>query len=138
MEQNTEALLRDLAEKLGTTTERLYGVLVKQAKVRIIKSIFTIGFFIIISIFLYVITRFVHYDDGVYKIIHHNMFDYSIRDEQDSWPICNILFVIIWVISSIGWIISITEIKSAVDGIVENNINPEYQALQDVIDTIKR
>lgn len=47
MNENTEKLIRELAEKLGTTSEKLYGVLVQQAPIEAVTSLFSLFFLIV-------------------------------------------------------------------------------------------
>lgn len=137
MKKSTEILLRELAEKLGTTTEKLYIVLVQQAKAEIIKSTISICINIAIVTCLIIAVNQVHFDDGVYKTIHHNQFDYQLTSERDTWPIGNFYFIGIWLISLISTAIIIADTKSDIDSIIDNKTNPEYGAIQELLDILR-
>ena len=53
MNENTEKLIRELAEKLGTTSEKLYGVLVQQAPIEAFTSLFVLIFLIVCFILIF-------------------------------------------------------------------------------------
>lgn len=128
MDNNTEALLRELADKFGTTTEKLYGVLVKQAKVEIIQSIIgAIACIVLIFIGIHFL-GLVHYSEG--KVIKT---EYSV---DTIYPSTNILFIIAWIANGILWIISVFVIVENVNSIVSNFMNPEYQALEKILDSV--
>jgi len=118
MKELTE-LLAKLAEKLGTTTQYLWGVLIKQASVEI---------YIFISIFVLTVI-------GV--IITTLLLKYTQKywDEEDTPAIAwfSLTLGIVCAFETvIGLVYSLTNIADVITSI----INPEYWALQEVLKSI--
>lgn len=133
MNNETETLIRDLAKSLGTTVEHIYEVMTQQAKAEIVKSIWRIVFLLCFAFVLNLITGYVNYDEVQYKVIHHNQFDYNLVTEEDWLPWNNIVFGLVWLGSVIGWLITAFNIKADIETIIDNLMNPKYQALKDML-----
>ena len=118
--ENLTELLTKLAEKLGTTTEYLWAVLIKQATIEAYYSMMSIGLFILMLIPFY---KYVRWFSKNYQEIYNN--DYEILH----WVITVVigLIVIVW---AIGSVCDIHTIMTALN-------NPEYWALQQVLKSIR-
>ncbi len=112
--ENLTPLLEQLATKLGTTTEYLWTILLKQAPIH---AFTIIGAFIFCILFGILLLRiFSKYRDTVeYKM---------------DWQIPFIFISIIWMFV---FIIVIAYLSSAITAL----LNPEYYALQQILNAIK-
>ena len=119
MEQVTE-LLKELAEKLGTTVEHLWGVLLVQAQVQMI---------ILLVLFVGTILSFISWLP---------YFRWVMKKELNDWDaeegIFAFVVLIIWgIITGCLIIVSFVSIETFVTVIK----NPEYFALQKVLSLFK-
>jgi hypothetical protein len=130
MEKQLETVLSELAVKFGTTTERLYAVLVKQAKIKIFKSIIAVSILIILIIIGLHYIDLVHYTNG--KIVKT---EYSV---DTIYPDSNILFMICWGANAILWVISILTINDEIMSLIENIGNPEFFAINTVLSALSK
>jgi len=128
MKKNTEKLLRDLAERLGTTTEKLYGVLVKQAKVEVVNSIISIIMHVGAIILCYQLIGIYHLSEG--KIVTTG---YS---AETIYPMSHYLCVIFWILNGGVWLICFFGILDNIRSIVNNLINPEYGAVEQILNSM--
>ena len=120
MDNNTAELLRELAAKLGTTTEYLWGVMVKQAPVAIVGELCLIATIVGSLIALYII--------GI-KLHKKGMLT-----EFGSLSGTGCFFVIVALILTF---IGIFVIPISIDSIATALFNPEYWALDRIISKIK-
>lgn len=118
--ENTK-LIEQLAERLGTTAEYLWTVLLSQAQVyAITTSIEIIGAIIIGVILIHYHKKFSQEKDGN-----------SLYKEYDlGLPIIMGVFTIFWLAIAIAGFFCISNIITAI-------VNPEYWALDKLMDTIK-
>jgi len=106
MEHNYENLIRDLAEKLGTTAEQLWSVLLAQAQLNSISSL---------CVYLvWVAVLFVGY-----KIVNIQASDFCKEMKIVFYGVLSLIFFV-YLISSIN-------------GVVTGFVNPEYFALNEVL-----
>ncbi len=115
-------LLEQLAEKLGTTTEYLWGVLITQAKV---SAIIDLIYIVLVSIIGVII----------YKVHKHLMKENENGDTryyilEDSAVIPMFIVSIVW---SVLFIVCFFSLGNIISGL----INPEYWALEQVLDIVK-
>lgn len=109
MEQLTE-LLERLANKLGTTIEHLWDVLIKQAKIEIIRRVIYLALSIL-------------FISGSVKLIIASITNLA---ESSYWwfgIVCGTIFGIIMIYVSVDEIMNIKTLRD----------NPEYWALQEVL-----
>lgn len=109
-------LLEKLADQLGTTSEHLWRILIKQAPISATIDVIQYVAVILACIFWWKITRVVH------KQIH------------DSWDEINYA----WIVG--GWIILLIfliAIFFCINGTITGLVHPEYWALDKILDTIK-
>ena len=121
MNKETQELLQKLAEKLGTTVEYLWQVLLKQAQIDAFTTLFQ---FFLIALFGVVLFRL---HKKFLKPLSDDRYSdnlYSKYDEAIVWPM--IIGLIVFVILSICAFFSITDM-------VNGFLNPEYWALQRVL-----
>lgn len=120
MKKETVELLEKLADKLGTTSEYLWSVLVNQAYVNAIGEVI---FILIATAFSYAMCKMhLHFMD------RDNEYSYYEKEEVLGIPM--IIGAIVMVLLIIGCICSV---RSIVTGV----LNPEYWALEQILETIK-
>lgn len=119
MNEKTEQLIRELAEKLGTTGEHLWSVLVKQAQLSSAVDCVCLCILAAVCIFGYRITLERTKDGGPWN------------DGYGS----SALPWILWAVLTLG---ALTFLCSVASGIVAGFINPEYVALREILQSIKK
>ena len=123
MENSTE-LLEKLAEKLGTTTEYLWEILLDQA---IISSITNVIMFVILIItggMLYKLHK------GFSKPISDNQYAENKYDKNEGICVIMIVLTSVW---AVFFIVSVFFIGDTINGFV----HPEYWALDKILSAIK-
>ena len=124
MNEETNQLLESLATKLGTTTEYLWSILIKQAPIDSIITISMTLFTIVLWVCLYKIHKKLM---GPYK----ESSSYSCYNHyEEGVGIPMVVGLIVLLILTIGCIISF---PSAIYGFC----NPEYWALKEVLNSIQ-
>ena len=110
MDEKTEILICELAEKLGTTGEHLWGVLLTQAPIYAVTAIFTIVSLCIVGIF---------------------GFKWSVSriKKNDDYMFPAIVFAVLLIFTMIAASIEIQGVMAAL-------FNPEYWALMKVINSL--
>jgi len=122
MNEKTEQLLQQLADKLGTTTEYLWKILVSQARYDAIISGIQMAFmFAIIYWTIKLHIRFSKEDDNG-RSVYYN------KEE---------LAVIPMILAGITSIIMIVFFLSGFNDLVSSIFNPEYWALNKVMQMLK-
>jgi hypothetical protein len=125
MNEQTSKLIEQLANKLGTTTEYLWGVLLKQAQ---IQSVITLLQFLIIGLFGYVLYR-IHKSLSIKKEYDgYKETGYSHYEEKVGIPM--VIGVVIFSFLSICAFFCIEDVFNGF-------FNPEYWALQKVLRAVK-
>ena len=126
MNDNTQKFLEQLAAKLGTTTEYLWGVLLKQAHISATISLIQTLFVILFGIALYnVHKRLLKKDD---EKARYSETAYEKYEEGAVIPM--IIGLIIFIILCILCF-------CCIDNIINGYFNPEYWALDKVISSVK-
>ena len=114
MNENTEKLIRELAEKLGTTTEHIWSVLVTQAPISSsINLAIVIGFAVAV---------YASYKQVSRKAVSEGEWDDHCGSMIFAW--------IAWVAFTF---VAIIVICSSLDDIAAGLLNPEYWALKQII-----
>lgn len=130
MNELSTKLIADLASKLGTTTEYLWTVLIKQAY---ISSLIGIGYFILVvitGVVLYKVHRkFMQQppalaDEGKYRQTYYEKNDGAL--------------MIVMVIFSVAWLIGVIVCFANLQNIFIGFYNPEYWALNKILSTVKK
>jgi hypothetical protein len=119
-------LLEKLAEKLGTTTEYLWGVLVEQGRVVAVKNIFAILWLSIPFLVIRIIYGSMH--SRIEQ--KYNKEGYRYDEEMNNLKFGVLIASIVW---GIVWIISTA---CLMDGIIQNLMHPEYFALDRILSII--
>ena len=120
MEEKVFELLEKLADKLGTTVEHSWAILVKQAFIRGITLL--IGTCIavsIITVFLYNLRYFV---------------ETAIKEEKKYLVIISRVFL---VVGGITFLFAVAFLMDSCSEIITNFFNPEYYALNKILSLIK-
>ena len=116
MNEKTEQLVRELAEKLGTTIEHLWSVLVRHAVIQSIVGLVIIAGLIIVGTLW---TRF------LLK---------STTSEDPRWPFDDeIPAILIWAITSLGWLVIVIVVLEKLPVEITALMNPEYWALKQLL-----
>ena len=115
-------LLEKLAEKLGTTTEYLWGVLLKQAPIIAATELVYLVLVILGGIVLYKIHK------RLSKKVDGNNSIYYKADELVIAPM---------VIAAIIWVILFIMCFFSIGTIITGFFNPEYWALDEIMSLIK-
>lgn len=123
MNNQTTELLKQLAQKLGTTTEYLWKVLCKQAIVNGVTELIQIVIIVIFVTF-------------IWKL--HVKFAKPYKELNHSWYCeCDELLIVPMVIAAILSFILILVAFFKIDNVFNSFFNPEYWALNEVINSIK-
>lgn len=117
MNNETASLLNKLADKLGTTAENLWAILLHQAPVDATVTL--------IQSVIFLLTPFIVYK--VHRRIEKMEYGYG---ENDAYGILMILSAIVSVVLVIIVICSISTI-------INGYLNPQYWALEKILDTLK-
>ena len=125
MNDNLTALLEKLATKLGTTAEHLWRILLVQAKVSATNSLIFLLLAIFSGILLYRFHKWLAYADPKAQ--------YSTSRYDDNGE----LYVPLILIPALMWGVFSLCILFDISNIINGYFNPEYWALEKVLDTIK-
>lgn len=138
MNEQTEKLLRELAEKLGTTTEHLWGVLVKQCMVEAVSTTVLFVFFVVVAIVLMrtaiVNTRQIPITDSEGKQVLNRWNEPQMAskwDKDDALPIA------CWIVSSVIALFSFGLMIDMSQCVIQAIWNPEYWALKQILGAMK-
>ncbi len=125
MDTNTADLLKQLADKFGTTVEHLWSVLVKQATVNAcanaLETALGLGLIIAIGYFLRWLTK------PRRKEAQDQYETGALCDWDDGWPVA------ISIILVVGVIVWLVVAGITVESVIVAINNPEYFALQEVL-----
>lgn len=119
MNEQTTQLIEQLAQKLGTTTEYLWGILVKQAPISAITNLTFFILMVISGVLLYKLHRYL----GTYQ---EKLRD-SVYGDLDELAIVP-MFVVVVI-----WCISFLVAMFSLGGVVNGFFNPEFWALKEVL-----
>lgn len=109
--------LEKLAEKLGTTAEKLFGYYVKNAKM------YRLYFVIELIVAIAALTT------GIILVI-------NFYPEKTDWFAKNIVWSAIGGISSILGLIGLFVTLGSVSQFINSWVNPEYEAIEDILGTL--
>lgn len=118
MNEQTERSIRELAEKLGTTTEHLWGVLVKQAPITATCQLLGWLYILAGAIAAFLICR--------YCIRKFN----GPSDKDEEWWTLAFLFGVLCLACAV---ISIAELFLGASMVAAGFFNPEYWALKQIL-----
>ena len=121
MNENTEKLVRELTEKLGTTTEHIYGVLVNQAPIVAVTDTITTVFMIAILW-------------AAYSLVKRKTTEPPVSDDNPypnaEWEIEGAIFA--WgAVVFYGLLVAIVTC-STISTVITIALNPEYWALKQI------
>jgi uncharacterized membrane protein len=123
MNETTE-LLKVLADKLGTTSEYLWGVLLSQAPISATVNLLLLLLAIVGWVVFYRAHKYLS------KEIPDNRYRYTRYQENDAAPVIMIIAGVVLVVYSLIMICSI-------ESIVAGYFNPEYWALNKVLRVVQ-
>ena len=123
MNEQTAKLVEQLAQKLGTTTEYLWSVLLKQAPISAITDLIFVTFTIFVGFVIYKVHKHLLSEkDGGNSIYY---------DLEEAAVVPMIFVSIIWAIMFIACLFSI-------GNIVNGFLNPEYWALKEILSSLNQ
>lgn len=118
MEELTN-LLSQLAEKLGTTTEYLWSVLIKQAPISALTTLLQMVFMVVVGIALFKVHKWLcKTPEGEH---------YSRYDDYEE------LAVVPMILAGIGYMIIVIILFFCMSDVVNGLFNPEYWALKEIL-----
>jgi len=115
MNENTEKLVRELAEKLGTTVDHLWSVLVRQA---IIQSYAEIACLALFSIGVAIWARFLRK---------------KTTGDDPSWPISDEWPFLLWVFTGVSLLVAVIVALITLPLSIVTILNPEFWALKQIL-----
>lgn len=124
MNDNTTKLIEQLAQKMGTTTEYLWGVLLRQAPVNATVTLIQFIFIALFGIFLYKAHIRLSKKD-----VNEKWGETGYEKYEAGASIPMVILTIIFIVLSIGCFFCIEDI-------ISGYFNPEYWALKQILDTI--
>jgi len=124
MNEQTTKLITDLASKLGTTTEYLWGVLIKQALYSAITDLAFLIFSVIYGFVLYKVYKWLcePVDEGG----RYTRFDEHEDNVVMPFAIASIIFIVFLIVNIINF-----------PNIIAGLFNPEYWALHEILKQLK-
>ena len=124
MNEQTTKLITDLASKLGTTTEYLWGVLIKQALYSVITDLAFLIFSVIYGFVLYKVYKWLcePVDEGG----RYTRFDEHEDNAVMPFAIASIIFIVFLIVNIINF-----------PNIIAGLFNPEYWALHEILKQLK-
>lgn len=138
MNEQTEKLLRELAEKLGTTTEHLWGVLVKQCMVEAVSTTVLFVFCVVVAIVLMrtaiVNTRKVPVVDSEGKQMLNRWNEPQVASK---WDHDDALPTVCWIVSGVMALLSLVLTVEMSQCVIQAIWNPEYWALKQILGAMK-
>jgi hypothetical protein len=124
MNEKLTALLEKLSVKLGTTTEYLWKVLIMQAKISALQSLFYILSVVIIGIVLFRLhVRFS-------KVIKDNRYNNNTYEDSDY------IGGIMGIVAGIWLVMTICTFCFSISNMIDGFFNPEYWALNEILSKI--
>lgn len=130
METQTSEMLQKLAEKLGTTTEYLWNVLLKQAPISSTVTLFQFAVIGIASFLLYKVhRRLLKPSDDNEKSMYRYENGYDKYGAATGLPM---------ILAAITLSFLIIVCLFSMDDIVNGYFNPEYWALETILKSVKK
>ena len=122
MNETTDKLIRDLAEKLGTTADHLWGVLCRQAAISGVTNLLVIGVW---SILLVCAFKFVRRKTLTPPETESERYPSADWEGEGG--------AIAWVILGAATIITVLIVGCNLEYIIGSLLNPEYWALKQIV-----
>ena len=114
MNETTEKLIRELAEKLGTTADHLWGVLIRQAPISSATEAAALGIYAAVMVWGYRLVREKTKTNGDWN------------DDCGS-------IALPWMVWSVGVLGLLIALGCSLSNIVAGFVNPEYWALKQLV-----
>lgn len=124
MDNETRDFLQSLADKLGASVEKVYGVLIKQAKIEAIKDVINLILLIISGIVLY--TVFIHIYPYCKPKIPTSQYEFD--REWPEWVQLSMIFTSLGIL--INFIFILIQVSTTVSSCVTAIMNPESYAIE--------
>jgi len=128
MNNQTSELLNQLATKLGTTTQYLWSVLLKQAPISALTTLMYLVIIIVGGFILYGANkRFSKQHKDTTRDYERTTCDY---EEHEHLGVVMVISLIIWAIAFLVVFLSLSDI-------INGFFNPEYWALHQILSSVK-
>lgn len=121
MNEQTAKLVEQLAQKLGTTTEYLWSVLLRQAPISALTDLI---YFVLVCI------------GGVFILKAHKNFSKE-NERRDSKYYDNDALAPIMIVVVVIWTVLFLAAFFSIGNIVNGFFNPEYWALDEILSSLK-
>lgn len=122
MNQQTEKLLRELADKLGTTVEHLWSVLIRQAGISGVTNLIVIAVWLVILVW-------------GYKLVRRKTKRPAKTDEnkypEAEWD--DGVNLVAWGAFALAAVFTIMTVGTSAEHIAASLLNPEFWALKELI-----
>lgn len=129
MNDTTAKILEQLAAKLGTTSEYLWGILLKQAPISATLSMLSFALVLVFGVVLLYahkkLSKEIVSESGGYK-----SYETLYGKFEEAAVIPMVLFAAVWVIVLFNCIFNIGDI-------INGYFNPEYWALKEIVHSLK-
>ena len=126
MNDNTQKFLEQLSAKLGTTTEYLWGVLLKQAHVSATINLIQMTLVILFGVILYKVHRRLMKKDN-----DNDKYSETGYDKYEEAAI------IPMILAALTFVVLLLISFACIDDIINGYFNPEYWALDKLISSVK-
>lgn len=118
MKEETEKLLRELADKLGTTIEHLYEVLTKEAKAKAIYEIVYLLCYALFGVFMWFLTSKTYYTAPAGN---HDI------------EVSTLIMYVFYLADIISGAIILFQLPMRFSDLYSYYKNPEYSAIQEIL-----
>ena len=122
MNETTDKLIRDLAEKLGTTADHLWGVLCRQATISGVTNLLVIGVWAILLVCAF---KFVQRKTTTPLKTEEDRYPRAEWDEEGK-SVARVVF-------GAATIITVLIVGCNLEYIIGSLLNPEYWALKQIV-----
>jgi uncharacterized Tic20 family protein len=123
MNEQTAKLVEQLAQKLGTTADYLWSVLLKQAPISAITDLVFFAFTIILGVVIYKVHKHLLAEKDGNNSIYYDL--------EEGAVVPMIFVLVIWAIMFIACLCSI-------GNIINGFLNPEYWALKEILSSLNQ
>jgi hypothetical protein len=122
MDERTEAIIRELSDKLGTTGEHLWGVLVSQAPITGVIDLIVMAAWVFLIVMSF---KFIHKKTTVPKGMENSPYQHADWEEE--------VAALAWGGWAITTLLTLLVVGGSLSGTISAIINPEYWALKQLL-----
>jgi len=127
MNENTEILIRELADKLGTTSEQLWNILITQAWID--GSVNLLGL-LALGVALWCAFKFVNRKTTTPEPTESNRYPRAEWEEEGA--------LLAWFLLAVSTVVLTLIVATEMNNVISAFVHPEYWALKEILETIGR